>query len=171
MRIDNQELLKQGSDEEVEIRAATIWACELLRRAMQRQGYSMNAADIDSKLWFLSQNTERMRPYHRVYTQFLLSITFIFYRNDNVSMQVPTLQQLLVALEQPPIRTVATQLDTSVAIQGITYDSRKVKEGWLFVAVPGVHTDGRRFIIDAAKRGAVVALGEAACRATSHSIH
>ena len=74
-------------------------------------------------------------------------------------MQVPTLQQLLVALEQPPI-SLATQLDTSVAIQGITYDSRKVEEGWLFVAVPGVHTDGRRFIIDAAKRGAVVALGE-----------
>ncbi len=70
MRIDNQELLEQGSEEEVEIRAATIWACELLRRAMQRQGFSMNASDIDSKLWSLSQNTEHMRPYHRVYTQF-----------------------------------------------------------------------------------------------------
>ncbi len=70
MRIDNQELLEQGSEEEVEIRAATIWACELLRRAMQRQGYSMNATDIDAKLWSLSQNTEHMRPYHRVYTSF-----------------------------------------------------------------------------------------------------
>ena len=69
-RIDDQELLEQGGEEEVEIRAATIWACELLRRAMQRQGYIMNAADIDSKLWSLSQNTEHMRPYHRVYTQF-----------------------------------------------------------------------------------------------------
>ena len=70
MRIDNQELLEQGSEEEVEIRAATIWACELLRRAMQRQGYNMNAADIDSKLWSLSQNTKQMRPYHRIYTAF-----------------------------------------------------------------------------------------------------
>lgn len=70
MQIDNQQVLEQGSEEEVEIRAATIWACELLRRAMQRQGYSMNATDIDSKLWSLSQNIEQMRPYHRVYTQF-----------------------------------------------------------------------------------------------------
>ncbi len=69
------------------------------------------------------------------------------------------LQQLLAALEQPPM-SIPAQLDPSVAIQGVTYDSRKVEEGWLFVAVPGVHTDGRRFIIDAAKRGAVVALGE-----------
>jgi len=74
-------------------------------------------------------------------------------------MQFPTLQQLLAALEQPPISR-APELDTSVAVKGVTYDSRQVKEGWLFVAVPGVHTDGRRFLIDAAKRGAVVALGE-----------
>ncbi len=70
MHIDNQELLEQGSEEETEIRAATIWACELLRRVMQRQGYSMNASEIDSKLWSLSQSVEHMRPYHRVYTQF-----------------------------------------------------------------------------------------------------
>ncbi len=69
-RVDNQELLEQGSEEEVEIRAATIWACELLRRAMQRHGYNVNATEIDAKLWSLSQNVERMRPYHRVYTQF-----------------------------------------------------------------------------------------------------
>src|SRR5205085_6002343 len=33
--------------------------------------------------------------------------------------------------------------------------------GGLFVAVPGVHTDGRLFLDDAAQRGAHVALGEA----------
>ncbi len=74
-------------------------------------------------------------------------------------MQSQSLQRLLAAIEQPSL-SISTQLDTSVAIKGVTYDSRKVEEGWLFVAVPGVHTDGRRFIIDAAKRGAVVALGE-----------
>ncbi len=74
-------------------------------------------------------------------------------------MQFQTLQQLLAAVEQPPI-SIPTQLDTSIAIQGITYDSRRVEEEWLFVAVPGVHTDGRHFIADAAKRGAAVALGE-----------
>ena len=69
-RIDAQELLEPGSEEEVEIRAGTIWACELLRRAMQRQGYSMNALELDQKLWLLSQHTKNMRPYHRVRTQF-----------------------------------------------------------------------------------------------------
>ncbi len=69
-RIDNQELLEQGSEEETEIRAATVWACELLRRMLQRQGYTINASGIDAKLWSLSQSIERMRPYHRVYTQF-----------------------------------------------------------------------------------------------------
>jgi len=68
--VDNQVLLEQGSEEEVEIRAGTIWACELLRRAMQRQGYTMNASEIDQRLWSLSQNIEHMRPYHRVRTQF-----------------------------------------------------------------------------------------------------
>lgn len=75
-------------------------------------------------------------------------------------MQFQTLQQLLAALEQPPI-SLPTHLDATSVIQGIAYDSRKVENAWLFVAVPGVHTDGRRFITDAAKRGAIVALGEA----------
>ncbi len=74
-------------------------------------------------------------------------------------MQLQTLQQLLAALEQPPV-TLPAHLDTRLTIKGITYDSRKVEEGWLFVAVPGVHTDGRRFVTDAAQRGAIVALGE-----------
>ncbi len=69
-RIDNHELLEPGSEEEVEIRAGTIWACELVRRAMQRQGYAMTAIEIDQKLWSLSQNSEDMCPYHRVRTQY-----------------------------------------------------------------------------------------------------
>ena len=74
-------------------------------------------------------------------------------------MQYQTLQHLVAALEQPLI-SLPNSLDTRVAVKGITYDSRKVESGWLFVAVPGVHTDGRRFVIDAAQRGAIVALGE-----------
>ncbi len=69
-RVDNQELLEAGSEEEVEIRAATIWACELLRRSLERQGYTMNALEIDQRLWILSQKSEDMRPYHRVRTQY-----------------------------------------------------------------------------------------------------
>lgn len=64
-----------------------------------------------------------------------------------------------MALEQKPL-SVPASLNTAIDIKGLAYDSRRVEEGWLFVAVPGVHTDGRRFVTDAANRGAVVALGE-----------
>jgi UDP-N-acetylmuramoyl-L-alanyl-D-glutamate--2,6-diaminopimelate ligase len=46
-----------------------------------------------------------------------------------------------------------------IEITALASDSRLVKPGGLFVAVPGTHTDGRRYLADAAQRGAVVALG------------
>jgi len=48
----------------------------------------------------------------------------------------------------------------SVPIEGVTADSRKVRPGWVFVAVPGTRADGAAFIADAARAGAaaVVAL-------------
>lgn len=67
-RIDNQELLEPGSEEEVEIRAATIWACELLRREMIHQDRPVTAAEIDLWLWFMGQQSSDMRPYHRTRT-------------------------------------------------------------------------------------------------------
>ncbi len=67
-RIDNQELLPAESEEEVEIRAATIWACELLRRMMQQHGYTTTAAEIDQRLWWMGQQLTEMRPYHRTRT-------------------------------------------------------------------------------------------------------
>jgi hypothetical protein len=67
-QIDNQELIMAGSEEEIEIRAATIWACELLRRRLSVQGHVANAAEIDQKLWLLGQNSTDMRPYHRTRT-------------------------------------------------------------------------------------------------------
>ncbi len=42
----------------------------------------------------------------------------------------------------------------------LAYDSRLVGPGGLFIAVPGTHTDGRRFLGEAAQRGASAALGE-----------
>lgn len=47
-----------------------------------------------------------------------------------------------------------------VDIKGLAYDSRQVKPGFLFVAVPGRHHDGAAFIDDALKRGAVAVIGE-----------
>jgi len=67
-RIDNQELLPAESEEEIEIRAATIWACELLRRTIQQHGYATTAAEIDLRLWLMGQQLTEMRPYHRTRT-------------------------------------------------------------------------------------------------------
>ncbi len=69
-RVDNQELVEVGSEEEVEIRANTVWACELLRRAMIQQGYTMSAPEIDQRLWLLGQKSDDMHSYHRTRTQY-----------------------------------------------------------------------------------------------------
>ncbi len=45
-------------------------------------------------------------------------------------------------------------------IRQIAYDSRKAKDGALFVAVPGFHRDGRIFAMDAVGRGAVAVVAE-----------
>lgn len=47
-----------------------------------------------------------------------------------------------------------------IDIKGIAYDSRKVREGDLFVAVKGFETDGHKYIDSAIKNGAVAVLGE-----------
>jgi hypothetical protein len=68
-RVDRQELLDSGCAEEIEIRAATIWACELLRDELARQrGESVTAVEIDSLLWHKGQDAAAMQPYHRVRT-------------------------------------------------------------------------------------------------------
>ncbi len=69
-RIDNQELIAEGSEEEIEIRAATIWTCELLRRAMAAHNHMVSAAEIDQRLWLLGQKSTHMRPYHRTRTMY-----------------------------------------------------------------------------------------------------
>ncbi len=47
-----------------------------------------------------------------------------------------------------------------VEIKGLAYDSRQVKPGFLFVAIPGRNQDGAVYIDDALKRGAVAVVGE-----------
>ena len=42
-----------------------------------------------------------------------------------------------------------------VPIAGLAADSREVKPGYLFAALPGVKIDGTRFIDDALERGSV----------------
>ena len=53
-----------------------------------------------------------------------------------------------------------TSAAAGLEIAGLTADSRKVKPGYLFAALPGSRTDGRRFIDEAVRRGAIAVLAE-----------
>ncbi len=52
-----------------------------------------------------------------------------------------TLKQIL-----PPKGAIETSGDINVPVAGLTFDSREVKQGWLFFAVKGTQTDGHQFI-------------------------
>ena len=43
-------------------------------------------------------------------------------------------------------------------IRGLSLDSRRVEDGFVFAALPGAKTDGKKFVDDAVSRGAVVIL-------------
>jgi UDP-N-acetylmuramoyl-L-alanyl-D-glutamate--2,6-diaminopimelate ligase len=45
-----------------------------------------------------------------------------------------------------------------IDVRSLIYDSRRVEAGDLFIALPGLHTDGHRFIEQAVHRGAVAVL-------------
>src|SRR5437764_193169 len=67
---------------------------------------------------------------------------------------------LLESLDYPPIaiHNAAGQSE-QIEITALAYDSRLVKPGGLFVAIPGTHTDGRRYLAAAAQHGAIAELG------------
>ncbi len=73
------------------------------------------------------------------------------------------LHALLASLEQPPLAFYnrGNTIDDSLEVTALAYDSRKVVPGTLFLAMPGDHTDGRLFVPDAARRGAIAVIGEA----------
>lgn len=47
-----------------------------------------------------------------------------------------------------------------IRLTGLAYDSRRVRPGACFVAVPGFHVDGHAFVVAAAAQGAVLAIVE-----------
>ncbi len=71
-KIDNMEYLRPGSEEEIEIRAATIQACELIKKKLKTEkGIELSSPSIDYWLWSLGQEESfRTRPYHRTRTIF-----------------------------------------------------------------------------------------------------
>jgi UDP-N-acetylmuramoyl-L-alanyl-D-glutamate--2,6-diaminopimelate ligase len=58
----------------------------------------------------------------------------------------------------PALSELAAAGALDLDIQGVTSDSRAVRPGFLFAALPGSATDGRRFIPEAVARGAVAVL-------------
>ena len=70
-KVDQKTLIVAGSPEEVEIRANTIWAVELIRQELHAMGNPLNAFEIDWILWNLGQyDRHGIKPYHRTITIF-----------------------------------------------------------------------------------------------------
>ncbi len=72
-RVDRREELPPGGEEEVEIRAATVWACEAVARALSGSGSGPGrilAADVDLWLWIAGQASDGLKPYHRTRTPY-----------------------------------------------------------------------------------------------------
>jgi len=70
-KVDQKMLLTSGSPDEVEIRANTIWAVELMRQQLERAGGRLRAFEIDWILWDMGQDLAfKARPYHRTVSIF-----------------------------------------------------------------------------------------------------
>ena len=64
-RIDAREPLPARGPEEVSIRAASIWGCEWLARALAAErGKPVLAMDVDYLLWCAGQDKKGLLPYH-----------------------------------------------------------------------------------------------------------
>jgi len=61
--------------------------------------------------------------------------------------------QLIDLLEKVPLQEVKGSL--KISCTGLTFDSRQIKAGMVFVAVPGTQVDGHQFVSQALKKGAI----------------
>jgi hypothetical protein len=70
--VDRRDLIPPGDPREVEIRAGTVWACELLRQALERHTPTapLRTFEVDWLLWSDAQGRTLTRPYHRTRTIF-----------------------------------------------------------------------------------------------------
>jgi hypothetical protein len=70
-KIASRQLIPPDTAEEIEIRSATIWAVEYLRRALAERGLNLTSQQIDARLWTLGQSLpDDVEPYHRTLTIF-----------------------------------------------------------------------------------------------------
>jgi hypothetical protein len=70
-KIDKKVQIPEGSEEEIEIRANTIWAIELMKKELKTKNPNITSMDIDSYLWLLGQNkSPNDKHYHLTETIF-----------------------------------------------------------------------------------------------------
>ena len=70
-KIDNKIPIPAGSEQEIEIRASTIWTIEMIKEKLKPKIQTIKSFDIDSYLWLLGQNkSSDDKPYHLTQTIF-----------------------------------------------------------------------------------------------------
>jgi hypothetical protein len=71
-KVENKDLIPFGSEEESEIRAATVIAVEMIRdQLFAKKGVKLLAVEIDWLLWnWGEQVKEEIKPHHRTLTVF-----------------------------------------------------------------------------------------------------
>lgn len=67
-RISSFELIEKDSQEELEIRANTISACEKLLLELKKIGRNLTSNNLDWMLWVASKQKDFSSPYHRTIT-------------------------------------------------------------------------------------------------------
>lgn len=76
-------------------------------------------------------------------------------------IELHPMKKLLADLMDPK-EIIAVRGSLDIPIEGLCYHSKHCKPGFLFFALPGLHTDGRQFIQDAVARGAAAVMTEGA---------
>ncbi|HEV8601109.1 MAG TPA: queuosine salvage family protein [Patescibacteria group bacterium] len=69
-KISAETLITAGSEEEIEIRAFTVLAGELLLAELEKLGRKLNSNQLDWILWVLAKNTRFTMPHHLTLTTY-----------------------------------------------------------------------------------------------------
>lgn len=80
-------------------------------------------------------------------------------RKPTLTKRIAKKMQLAKLLNALPKKEILAAGNLEAEVSSLVYDSRKVKAGSLFVAVPGQHTDGHKYLASTAKKNAVVIVG------------
>ena len=64
-KIDNQTPIDKDSEEEIEIRANTIWAVELIKQKVKKKMQNIDSIHVNDHIWMLGQKKiKNDKPYH-----------------------------------------------------------------------------------------------------------